>query len=182
MKIIQKINEHELDRLAKKVINGIKHDLITEQISLLNLPFADISFGPGSDEKKIMLKAYDRKLKKNLTLTYEVLGEYKVLSKKIPFSVELRNIKRLADGSLYVEAKPTNWVAQVAVNRAMEVKIPDDKQGRTYADKNMTEDGYLKSYVTKENLEDAINKLKKNARFATIDAGNDVYLTLKLVK
>lgn len=141
--------------------------IVNEQLTLLNIPSTSIIFGttPGNS-KQILLRGTDPKTNKESILKYNVEGSYGMFS----FDVLLRNFKRLGDGRLYVEAQPSNSIVRGIVSKL----IPTE---------NLTKDGWIKNYIPKDKIDDAIKSLKVNqGEEVEIDAGKGVTLELSLVK
>ena len=97
-------------------------------------------------------------------LTYSISGKYSFLPE---FDVEIRNIKRDSNGTLYAEAKPMNSVVDSTMKTAINRKY-------------LTNDGWLEVKVPTSKINGAINKLKKS-NSVSIDAGNGVTIILKNV-
>jgi hypothetical protein len=138
---------------------------INEQLTLLNVPSLGIMMGssPGN-EQQILLKGVDPKTKITSVLKYNVEGQYE----GIGFDVNLRNFKRNADGSLYVEAQPDNWFVKTAVSAL----IPN---------KDLTKDGWIMNKIPKAKIDNAIAALKQNkGTTANLDAGHGVMIKLSL--
>ena len=96
--------------------------------------------------------------------------KYKISAKYsgIGFDVNLRNIDRLRDGSLYCEAQPDSWIGKKAVKNL----IPK---------KNQTSDNWIIISVPKAKIEKAINDLRTaKGTKASIDAGQGVTINLEL--
>jgi len=157
------LTESELFGLIKNVINEQQ----TPINPLLNIEIPQLIFqGNPQNPKQIFLsgtyKDRNGNLKKEI-LKYNIEGFY--LGKT--FDVNLRNFVRdKSKGGLYVQAQPSGWLIQQLVAKL----IPK---------KNLTEDGWLKNYVSFEKLKEGIDKLKTTkGASADIDAGNGVKLRL----
>jgi len=96
-------------------------------------------------------------------LTYSISGKYSFLPE---FDVEIRNITRDSNGTLYAEAKPINSV----VDSAMKAGAGD----------YLTDDGWLEVKVPTSKINGAINKLKKS-NSVSIDAGEGITIILRNV-
>jgi hypothetical protein len=94
---------------------------------------------------------------------FKVSGSYGWLN----FDVKLRNFKRNTDGSLELEAQPTNSM----VSGIMKKMVPA---------KNLTNDGWLKVYIPVAKINPALDQLFTNkGSEATIDAGNGIEISLE---
>jgi hypothetical protein len=157
------LTESELVGLIRNVINEQQ----TTVNPLFNVAIPQLIFqGNPQNQKQIFLsgtyKDSNGKLKKEV-LKYNIQGFY--LGKT--FDVNLRNFERdKSKGGLYVQAQPSGWFIQQLVAKL----IPK---------KNLTEDGWLKNYVSFEKLKEGIDKLKTTrGASADIDAGHGVKLRL----
>lgn len=160
MKKVIRLTESDLTRIVRRVIE--EQTIINEQTQLLNIPFNRIQLTSGDNTKQIKLSATDPNTKKSYVLKYNISGEYGWLD----FDVEMRNIKRLSSGELYVEVKPTNGF----VHKTMKTLVPNE---------NLTKDGWLINYIPKDKIDTAIAELKTNKGVkAEIDAGKGVTVSL----
>ena len=159
-------NFHKL--LGSKL--GDVKPLLNEQLSLLSINSASILFSNGDNTKQIKLKGIDPTTKKPLVLKYNIKGQYPIWGKYVGFDVNLRNIKRAANGDLLAEAQPNNKL----VANAVESFIPVE---------NLTTDGWVKVTVPAQKINESIMQLKKNnGGSATIDAGHKITITLTYAK
>ena len=133
MKKVIRLTESDLVRIVRRVLN--------EQVSvppILSIPSLQINFSKGPEEQTILLT--DRKNPKTQALSYKISAEYAGMDIGGDFKKFVRN----ADGSLYSEVK-IGW--------AVRQLIPD---------KFLTEkDKYLKLTIPAENIQQAIDQLKK---------------------
>ena len=95
-------------------------------------------------------------------LTYAISGGYTGYWGS--FDVSIRNIKRLTNGALYAEAKPSNSF----VDGLMVTTVPKEK---------LTSDNWFRANIPNSKINTAINALK-TSNSVTIDAGNGVEVTL----
>ena len=164
MKKIVRLTENDLTHLVKKVIE--EQSLLNEQLTLLSIPPVNIKFTSGDNTKQIVLKGIDPQTKRSLILKYNITGNYGIFG----FDVELRNIKRLSNGNLYAEAKPSNS------NVHSILKVLVSKQ-------NLTPDGWLYINVPSTKINEAINMLRQNeGGTAILKAGHGVTIKLTRVK
>lgn len=149
-----------------------KYGLITEQGTFLSifpnvniLKSADMNINPNSNVIYLTKRGPNNTVVPNSKFSYKVSGSYGFLS----FDVKLRNFKRGADGSLNLEAQPTNG----AVLSVMKKLVPSN---------NLTTDGWLKVYIPVDKINSALEKLFKNkGSVAEIDAGNGVEIELEQI-
>ena len=155
----------------KKNILGM-YGLINEQLSLLTINSENILFSTGITSKQIKLSGgIDPKTKKPMVLSYNIQGTYTGIN----FGVEMRNIKRLSNKSLYLEVQPTNRIVRWAMRKAIPV------QGE-YGP-NQTDDQWLIIIIESDKINEAINQLKQNkGEKSVIDAGRGVNIFLTRVK
>lgn len=162
MKKIVRLTENDLTHLVKKVIE--EQSILNEQLTLLSIPPVNIKFTSGDNTKQIVLKGIDPKTKRSLILKYNISGSYGFLG----FDVELRNIKRLSNGNLYAEAKPSNSNVHGILKRL----TPKE---------NQTPDGWLYVNVPSTKINEAIDMLRENnGGTAILKAGHGV--TIKLTR
>ena len=101
----------------------------------------------------------------NKKLTYAISGSYKGYWGT--FDVQIRNIKRLTNGTLYAEAKPINSF----INGLMITSVKADDPTK------LTLDGWFKANIPNAKINSAINTLK-TASSVTVDAGNGIEVIL----
>lgn len=147
-----------------------KYGLVTEQVTFLSiypnvnaLRSANMGINQNSNIIYLTKRGPNNTVIPNSKFSYEVSGSYGFFS----FNVKLRNIKRGADGSLNIEAQPSNS----AVLSIMKKMVPSN---------NLTTDGWLKVSIPVDKLNTALDQLFKNkGSVAEIDAGNGVAIELK---
>ena len=101
----------------------------------------------------------------NTTYKYKIGGSYSFFD----FNVNIRNLKRDAQGNLIGEVLPSNSMAA----SAMRSLIP--KQ-------NLTKDGWLMIKIPNQKLTEGIQSLKSSkGQTAEIDAGQGVSITLQYI-
>ena len=101
----------------------------------------------------------------NTTYKYKIGGSYSFFD----FNVNIRNLKRDAQGNLIGEVLPSNSMAA----SAMRSLIP--KQ-------NLTKDGWLMIKIPNQKLTEGIQSLKSSkGQTAEIDAGQGVSVTLQYI-
>jgi hypothetical protein len=142
-----------------------KKTIISEQMTLLNIPSLNIMMSsPPGNQSQILLKGVDPKTKQTSVLKYNIEGSYGMFD----FDVNLRAFKRYPDGALYVEAKPNNRMVSGIVSKL----VPKG---------DITADGYIKNFIKKEKIDQAITLLKQNkGSECEIDAGHGVTINLTL--
>ena len=118
-------------------------------------------------DNTIFLSAIDGagKVIPNTTYKYKIGGSYSFFD----FSVNIRNLKRDAQGNLIGEVLPSNSMAA----SAMRSLIP--KQ-------NLTTDGWLMIKIPNQKLTEGIQSLKSTkGQTADIDAGQGINVTLQYI-
>ena len=149
-----------------------KYGLITEQMTFLTifpnvnaLKNANMGINPNSNIIYLTKRGPNNTVVPNSKFSYKVSGSYGFLS----FNVKLRNFKRNDDGSLELEAQPTNS----AVLSMMKKLVPSN---------TLTTDNWLKVYISVDKINSALEKLFKNkGSVAEIDAGNGVEIELEQI-
>lgn len=138
-------------------IKGLMNISEQTQIPLLTVLSSPAKIGFSTDDGKIVkLNLRDDKgvVVPGSTYPYKVSGKYGLVG----FNAKFRNIRREADGDLFLEALPTGWVAQKLLGL-----VPN---------KNKTQDGWVKVYIDNRTLTNALNELRaEGGKTATIDAG-----------
>lgn len=163
-----RLTESDLTNIVKRVINEQQSNTflnIFPNINVLkSVKDTIMSISPNSNVIYLSKKnSTSGVLIPNTTFPYKVSGSYGWLS----FDVKLRNFKRNTDGSLELEAQPTNSI----VNGIMKKMVPA---------KDLTSDGWLKNYIPVTKVNPALDQLfKNNGSKATIDVGNGIEISLK---
>lgn len=150
-----------------------KYGLITEQ----TLPFlsvfpntevlksAQMNINPNTNIIYLTKRDKNNKVLPNSKFSYKVSGSYGLLN----FNVMLRNFKRLSNGSLELEAQPTNNI----VSGLMKKMVPKE---------NLTTDNWLRVEVPVDKLNSGLQQLITNkGSVAKIDAGEGVKIGLNQV-
>jgi len=162
------LTESELVGLIRNVINEQEQPRVNP---LFNVAIPQLIFkGNPQNPKQIFLSGTYKDSSGNLkkeVLKYNIQGFY--FGKT--FDVNLRNFVRgTTKGGLFVEAQPSGWLIQQLV-------------GKLIPKKNLTDDGWIKNYVSFEKLKEGIDKLKTTSgASADIDAGHGVKLRLTYTK
>jgi hypothetical protein len=163
------------DILENRVISekiSTQGTLLTEQASFLTI-YPDVKSLTNVNNTSMSASGQQLKLSKrnpkngqvipNTTFSYNVEGSYGWFN----FDVNMRNFKRNANGSLELEAKPSNNTIAYTMRKL----VPKG---------NVTTDGWLKVLIPLDKINNALIKLFNNkGSEAEIDAGNGVTITLK---
>ena len=150
-----------------------KYGLITEQSSpflstypnIQSLKSANMNISPNTNIIFLTKRDKENNVIPNSKFSYRVSGSYGLFD----FNVKLRNFKRLSNGSLELEAQPTNSF----VLGAMKKLVPKESK---------TTDDWLKVEVPVDKLNAALQQLITNKGYiAKIDAGEGVEIELKQI-
>ena len=168
---IQEANQQLEKRLLSERIST-QGTLLTEQINFLAI-YPNVNILKSIKDTSLVASGQKLQLTKrnpqngqiipNTTLTYKIEGSYL----GIGFAVTLRNFKRLADGSLELEAKPNNRFVWWSMRTALKGKNV------------LTEDKWLNVLIPVVKINDALDKLfSKQGSEAVIDAGEGIKIKL----
>jgi hypothetical protein len=150
-----------------------QYNLITEQQSVFLAAYpniqvlraANMNITPNTNIIYLTKRDKDNNVLPNSKFSYKVSGSYGLFD----FNVKLRNFKRLSNGSLELEAQPTNNL----VLSAMKKLVPKESK---------TSDDWLRVEVPVDKLNLALQELLKNkGSVANINAGEGVEIELKQV-
>jgi len=150
-----------------------KYGLITEQTSPFlsvypstrSLQTARMNINPNTNIIYLTKRDLRNNVIPNTKFSYRVSGSYGLLN----FNVMLRNFTRLSNGSLELEAQPTNNI----VLGLMKKMVPKESK---------TADDWLKVKVPVNKLNDGLQQLIINkGSVAKIDAGAGVKIELKQI-
>jgi len=162
----------EEEKLEIKSMYGLTEAPIpvrqTTVMDTLSVPSNKLIFQSSSNNNNIIfLSVRDDagKVIPNTTYKYKIGGSYSFFN----FSVNIRNLKRDAQGNLVGEVLPSNSMAASAMRNL----IPSQ---------NLTKDGWLMIKIPNQKLTQGIQSLKlTKGQKAEIDAGQGISVTLEYV-
>ena len=138
----------------------------TTVLDTLSAPPLKLAFQNSTNNNNVIFLSVrddNGKIIPNTTYKYKIGGSYSFFD----FDVNIRNLKRDAQGNLTGEALPSNSMAA----SAMRSLIPSQ---------NLTKDGWLMIKIPNQKLTQGIQSLKSTkGKNATIDAGQGVKVTLE---